>query len=92
MEINIEQRWVDCEDGKISYALTRKPVKNVNLRVKSDGRVWVSANNSVPTEFIDAFIKQKQKYIISTLAKFEEKRREYIAWFRGSKVKEKNVV
>ena len=75
MEINIEQRWVNCEDGKISYSLTRKPVKNVNLRVKSDGRVLVSANNSVPTEFIDAFIKQKQKYIISALAKFEEKRR-----------------
>lgn len=70
-----EQRWVDCENGKISYSLTRKPVKNVNLRVKSDGRVLVSANNSVPTEFIDAFINQKQKYIISALAKFEEKRR-----------------
>ena len=70
-----EQRWVNCENGKISYSLTRKPVKNVNLRLKSDGRVWVSANNSVPTEFIDAFIKQKQKYIISALAKFEEKKR-----------------
>ncbi len=75
MEINLEQRWVDCENGTISYSLTRKPVKNVNLRVKSDGRVLVSANNSVPTEFIDAFIKQKQKYIISALAKFEEKKK-----------------
>lgn len=70
-----EQRWVDCENGKIFYSLTRKSVKNVNLRVKSDGRVLVSANNSVQTEFIDAFIKQKQKYIISALTKFEEKRR-----------------
>lgn len=39
MEANIEQRWVDCENGKISYFLIRKSVKNVNLTVKSDGRV-----------------------------------------------------
>lgn len=75
MENNIEQRWVDCKNGKISYFLTRKSVKNVNLRVKSDGRVFVSANNSVPIEFIDGFIKKKQKYILSALTKFEEKRK-----------------
>lgn len=75
MEANIEQRWVDCESGKISYFLTRKSVKNVNLRVKSDGRVLVSANNSVTTEFVDAFIKKKQTYILSALTKFEEKRK-----------------
>lgn len=73
MEANIEQRWVECENGKISYFLSRKPVKNVNLRVKSDGSVLVSANNSVTTEFVDAFIKQKQAYISSALTKFEEK-------------------
>lgn len=75
MEANIEQRWVECENGKISYFLSRKPVKNVNLRVKSDGSVLVSANNSVTTEFVDAFIKQKQAYISSALTKFEEKRK-----------------
>ncbi len=75
MEANIEQRWVVCESGKISYFLTRKSVKNVNLRVKSDGRVLVSANNSVTTEFVDAFIKKKQTYILSALTKFEEKRK-----------------
>ena len=75
MEANIEQRWVYCESGMISYFLTRKSVKNVNLRVKSDGRVLVSANNSVTTEFVDAFIKKKQTYILSALTKFEEKRK-----------------
>lgn len=55
MKINTEQRDVHCENGDISYLLTRKPVKNVNLRIKPEGQILVSANNSVPIEFIDAF-------------------------------------
>lgn len=58
MKINTEQRDVHCENGDISYLLTRKPVKNVNLRIKPEGQILVSANNSVPIEFIDAFIKK----------------------------------
>lgn len=75
MGVNKEQRFVDCEKEKICYFLIRKPVKNVNLRVKSDGTVCVSANNSVHTAFIDEFIRQNQKYILSALAKFEEKKK-----------------
>lgn len=58
MRLNPEQRVVHCEDGDISYLLTRKPVKNVNLRIKPEGEVLVSANNSVPLDFIDAFIEK----------------------------------
>lgn len=72
---NMEQRQADCENETISYFLTRKPVKHVNLRIKPDGRVLVSANNSVSTAFIDSFIRQKQTYILSALAEFEEKRK-----------------
>lgn len=73
--MHVEQRWVACENGKISYFLTRKPVKNVNLRIKPDGRVLVSANPYVSTELIDAFIREKQKYIVSALEKLEAKRK-----------------
>ena len=74
MAANIEQHQVICKDGNITYLLTRKPVKNVNLRIKPDGSVLVSANDSVSIDFIDGFIKQKQKYIVSALAKYKEKR------------------
>ena len=38
------------EDGEcLSYELTRKPVKRINLRVLADGSVRVSAPRSVPT-------------------------------------------
>lgn len=71
---NVEQRQVNCENGSISYLLTRKPVKNVNLRIKPDGRVLISVNNSVPVDFVDTFIEHKHQYILSVLAKYKEKR------------------
>ena len=75
MRLNPEQRIVHCEDGDIPYLLTRKPVKNVNLRIKPEGEVLVSANNSVSTDFIDAFIEKKQRYIFSVLSRYEEKKK-----------------
>ncbi len=74
MAVKTQQRQIACEGGVISYVLTRKPVKNINLRIKPDGRVLVSANNRVPIGFIDAFVRQKQAFILSALARFEEKR------------------
>lgn len=73
-ETNIQQRQVSCEKGIISYQLTRKKVKNVNLRIKPDGMVLVSADRRVPVSFIDDFIRHKQEFVFSTLAKYEEKR------------------
>jgi len=75
MAVVIEQRLVNCIHGEISYLLTRKPVKNINLRIKPDGRVLVSANESVPVDFIDGFIENKQRYILSILARYDEKRK-----------------
>lgn len=74
MTAKIQQRQVSCENGVITYQLTRKKVKNVNLRIKQDGSVLVSANTRVPAAFIDDFIRQKQEFILSALAKFEKKR------------------
>lgn len=75
MNFNAEQRVVHCENGDIPYWLTRKSVKNVNLRIKPEGIVLVSANGSVPIEIIDGFIEKKQQYIFSALSKYEEKRK-----------------
>ncbi len=74
MAVKTQQRQVACDGGTITYFLTRKPVRNVNLRIKPDGRVLVSANNHVPVRLIDEFVQQKQAFILSALARFEEKR------------------
>jgi predicted metal-dependent hydrolase len=72
---NTEIRNVRCEQRVLEYQLTRKQVKNINLRVKPDGQVFVSASESVPVEFIDNFVKEKQEYIIRALDKYEENRK-----------------
>jgi predicted metal-dependent hydrolase len=72
---NTEIRNVRCEQRVLEYQLTRKQVKNINLRVKPDGQVFVSASENVPVEFIDNFVKEKQEYIIRALNKYEENRK-----------------
>lgn len=82
MEIKSETRIILCEDREISYILTRKPVKNINLRIKSNGIVSVSSNDNISSKDIDDFIIKKRKYIISALDKFEEKRRLEETYYR----------
>ena len=54
---------------KWSYQLIRKNVKNINLRVKSDGSVVVSADPRVPKAYIDEFVQSKKDFIQKARAK-----------------------
>lgn len=65
---------VRCEHGDITYQLIRKQVKNVNLRIKPNGQIIVSANRRVPVRVIDTFVKEKQEYIRAAQARYIEKR------------------
>ncbi|MBU5484734.1 M48 family metallopeptidase [Clostridium sp. MSJ-11] len=56
----------------IEYTLNRKKVKNINLRVKRDGSVVVSANPKVPVEYINKFVSSKEEWIIKSIEKFRE--------------------
>lgn len=69
MEKN-EIRQVKCKDQTISFCLTRKNVKNVNLRVKLSGEICVSANRRVPLKYIDSFVIEKQDMIFHALERF----------------------
>lgn len=72
---NTEIRKVICEQRVLEYQLTRKKVKNINLRLKPDGQILVSASVSISVDYIDNFIKEKQEYIIRALEKYEENRK-----------------
>lgn len=65
-------RKVPYEGDEISYLLEQKPVKNLNLRIHKDGRVFVSAGVSVPPEEVDAFVIRKGSYIRSAQRKFSQ--------------------
>lgn len=49
--------------GNICYELTRKKVKNINLKIRSDGSVAVSASARVPLKTIEEFLLSKQDFI-----------------------------
>lgn len=54
----------------IEYELTRKKVKNINLRIKPDLSVNVSAPKKVPEKYIEAFIISKGEFIVRALEKY----------------------
>ena len=68
----ISQRAVIVEGREILYSLERKPVRNLNLRVRKDGRVYVSADAYIPCGEIDAFVVSKAPYIQKALDHFHE--------------------
>ena len=56
----------------ITFELRRKNVKNINLNLKPDMTVMVSASPKVPMEAINAFVKSRGSWIKKNLAYFRE--------------------
>ena len=67
-------RSVMTELGPISYTLERKRVKNLNLRVRPDGSVYVSAPGRVPLTYIDDFICRKAEFILEGQRRMAQRR------------------
>ena len=59
--------------AELTYELAYKNVKNINLRIKSDGSISVSANKFVPPETIEDFIKSKESLILKVLNSIDVK-------------------
>ena len=55
----------------IQYNLQYKNVKNINMRIKPDGSINVSANKRVSQKVIDEFIVSKAEFIIRALEKYK---------------------
>lgn len=65
-------RSVTADGKEIRYELERKEVKNLNLRVRPDGAVYVSANASVSVDAVDAFVTRRGGWILQQRRKFAE--------------------
>lgn len=59
----------------ITFSLERKNVKNINLRVKSDSTVVVSANRAVDYKHVEQFVLAKAPWVIKNLERFDEKQK-----------------
>mgnify|MGYP002616947640 CR=1 FL=1 len=64
---------VTVGDRKITYELTRKKVKNINLRIKPNGSVHVSASTAVTIAVIERFIRGRSDFILGAIDKFNAK-------------------
>ncbi|MDE6412434.1 MAG: M48 family metallopeptidase [Eubacterium sp.] len=60
---------IEFKGRKIEYSLIRKNVKNINLRVKRDGAVVVSASPLVPKVVINKFVAENGDKILSSIDK-----------------------
>ena len=67
-----ELRVVQGIEREFQYILTRKSVKNLNMRIKPDGEIHVSANRFVAVKYIDSFVLSHEKTLIKTLDKYEK--------------------
>ena len=56
----------------ITYDLQIKSVKNINLRIKADRTIFVSANPGVSEQTIEEFLVSKSEYILKALDHYEE--------------------
>jgi predicted metal-dependent hydrolase len=60
-------------NGKhVKYNLQRKDVKNINLRIKSDRTIFLSANPRISEKTIEDFIVSKADFVLKALSHYEE--------------------
>ena len=67
-----EERTVTGKERSFTYILTKKPVKNLNMRVKPSGEIHVSANPLVSVKYIDKFVLSHEEMLSKTLDKYEK--------------------
>lgn len=70
--MSLEIREIRLGKENYKYTLERKKVKNINLRIKSENDIYVSANKRVSVGTIETFIKSKETFILEALQRFEQ--------------------
>ena len=66
------KRMIELNGRTIEYELERKNVKNLNLRIKADQSIYVSANHAVSEKTIREFLQSKSDYILKALERYAE--------------------
>ena len=66
------ERRIELCGRLVCYELERKRVKNINLRIKPDGSVRVSAPARVPLREIEDFMRRKDAFIVAALRRMEQ--------------------
>lgn len=68
----MEKHQIYYSNKRIDFFIERKNVKNINLNIKPDMTIQVSANEKVPLDVIYDFVKSKGAWIVKNVNTFEE--------------------
>ena len=69
-------RVVDTPRGPLTYTLTRKRVKNLNLRVGAGNEIMVSIPPRCPVRQADDFVRERSGWILDALSRREDRQLE----------------
>lgn len=61
------KKYIELNGKAVEYELQIKDVKRINLRIRRDGCVCVSANRWVPQNHIDAFLRENADFILQNM-------------------------
>lgn len=77
-----------CTQGRVLwYNLEYKDVKNINLRIRPSGEIYVSASKRVSQSVIEEFIISRAEFIFKALDNFEKRAKTPVKrYFSESKV------
>ena len=68
--ISSEQRTLQTAAGILPYTFEQKDIRNINLRIRPDGCVYVSAPENAEIAAVERFLSAKTEYIQSAKEKF----------------------
>ena len=68
-----QPRLVDTPGGPLTYTLTRKAVKNLNLRIGAGGEIMVSIPRRCSVKRADDFVREKSGWIMDALRRREDR-------------------
>ena len=63
------KKTIVLSGGTVTYELTWKTVKNLNLRIRSDGTVAVSAPRRAGSDGVEAFLRKNEEFLFRALEK-----------------------
>ena len=68
-----QRRTVPSEYGTITYTLEKKRIKNLNLRLRGEGEIFLSVPMGCSASQADEFIRSRSGWIMSHLRRCEER-------------------
>lgn len=68
----MKKRYIIIDENKIEYYLSKKKMKNINIRIKQDSNIYLSCPLNMKTEEAEKFLIQKYNWILKQQEKLSK--------------------